>query len=273
MFTKSSRRILCFFLTILMVVGICLFLGTTIVRATLCSPVYMEKFLSSSKITTYNDDAFKQKISLLSENSGIPVRVFEASDNVGGYSETVVERFYNGNDTTMLTKNKITVYENLIIEFLEGNNESYDSAFVHNTAIKAAEIYAECYGVKNTEFFKEFIDNTVSSYGKLVSLGLVIVLISFLLILSLFDNKKKSYRYYLSAFTAAGLSFVFTGAICLILGIGKGAVITPSVYSDAIFKSINVMFLIHIAVGLVVVVFSTIAALKSNKLIKHHSKF
>ena len=69
------------------------------------------------------------------------------------------------------------------------------------------------------------------------------------------------------------MSFVFTGAICLILGIGKGAVITPSVYSDAIFKSINVMFLIHLAVGLVVVVFSTIAALKSNKLIKHHSKF
>lgn len=91
MFTKSSRRILCFFLTILMVVGICLFSATTIVRATLCSPVYMEKFLSSSKITAYNDDAFKQKISLLSENSGIPVRVFEASDNVGGYSETVVE--------------------------------------------------------------------------------------------------------------------------------------------------------------------------------------
>lgn len=273
MFTKSSRRILCFFLTILMVVGICFFSAATIVRATLCSPVYMDKFLSSGKITAYNDEAFKQKISLLSENSGIPVRVFEASDNVGGYSETVVERFYNGNDTTMFTKNKITVYENLIIEFLEGNNEEYNSDFVHNTAIKAAKIYADCYGVKNTEFFKEFFDNTISSYGKLSSAGLVIVLISFLMILSLFDNKKKSYRYYLSAFTAAGLSLVFTGAVCLILGIGKGAVITPSVYSDAIFKSISVMFLIQIAVGMVFVVFSTIAALKSNRLIRHSRKF
>lgn len=268
MFTKSSRRILCFFLTFLMVVGICLFSSATIVRATLCSPVYMDKFLSSSKITDYNNENFMQKISLLSENSGIPVRVFEASDNVGGYSETVVERFYNGNDTTMLTKNKITVYEKLIVEFLEGNDEKYDAEFVHNTAVKAAEIYADCYGVKNTEFFKEFIDNTISSYGKLSSAGLVIVLVSFLMILSLFDNKKKSYRYYLSAFTAAGLALVFTAAVCLILGIGKGAVITPSVYSDAIFKSINVVFLIQIAEGLVFVVLSTIASLKSNRLIK-----
>lgn len=268
MFTKSSRRILCFFLTFLMVVGICLFSAATIVRATLCSPVYMDKFLSASKITDYNNENFKQKISLLSENSGIPVRVFEASDNVGGYSETVVERFYKGNDTSMLTKNKITVYEKLIIEFLEGNEEKYDEAFVHNTAIRAAEIYAECYGIKDIAYFKEFIDNTVNSYGKLASAGLVIILISFLLILVMFENNKKAYKNYLSAFTAAGLSFVFTGVICLIAGVGKGAAISPSVYSDAIFKSINFMFLIQIAVGLVLVVLSTISLLKLNRLIK-----
>lgn len=273
MFTKSSRRVLCFFLTFLMVVGISLFSAATIVRATLCSPIYMSKFLSSSKITDYNDEAFKQKIALLSENSGIPVRVFEASDNVGGYSETVVERFYNGNDTTMYTKNKITVYESLIIEFLDGNGEKYDAELVHNTAVEAAKIYADCYGVKNVGLLKEFVDSVIGSYGKLASAGLVITLVSFLLILSLFENKKKTHRYYLSAVTASGLSFILTGIICLISGVGQGAVITPSVYSDAIFKSINVMFIISIVVGLAFVIPSTIAALKSSRLIKHRSKF
>lgn len=269
MVTKSSRKVLCFFLTVLMVVGICILSASTLVRATLCSPVYMNNFLSSDEITAYCDDVFEQRISLLAENSGIPVRVFDASDNVGGYSETVVERFYNENDTTMLTKNKITVYENLIIEFLEGNNEEYDASLVHNTALKAAEIYADCYGVKNIELFREFVNNCIDSYGKLASAGLVVMLISFLLILSLHDNKKRTLKYYSSAFTSAGLSFVFTGIACLVFKVGKGAEITPAIYGDAIFKSINVMFLALIALGLVLVTASTIFSLKSNKLIRN----
>lgn len=270
MFTKSSRRILCFFLTLLMVSGICLVSAATIVRITLCSPVYMDKFLSSAEITAYCDDVFEQRISLLAENSGIPVRVFDASKNAGGYSETVVERFYKKNDTTMFTKDKITVYENLIIEFLEGNNEKYDASLVHNTALKAAAIYADCYGIKNTEAFSEFVNNTISSYGKLSSAGLVIILIPFLLILSLHENKKKTQKYFSSAFAAAGLSFIFISIGCLIFKVGKGAVIAPSVYNDAIFKSINVMFLMQTAIGLVLTAVSTIASLKSNRLMRKH---
>ena len=269
MLTKSSRRILCFFLTLLMTIGICLLSAATIVRATLCSPVYMDRFLSSPEVKAYCDDIFEQRISLLAENSGIPVRVFEASNNVGGYEETVVERFYNNNDTTMFTKNKISVYENLIIEFLEGNNEKYDASLVHNTALSAAEIYADSYGVKNTEAFREFIDNTINSYGRLSSSGLAVMLISFLLILSLHDNKKKTKKYFSSAFTSAGLSFIFTGIACLIFKVGKGAVITPDIYNDAVFKSINFMFLIQIAAGVIIVTTSTIFSLKSNKLIRN----
>lgn len=262
MFTKSSRKTLCFFLTFLMVVGICLFSAATLVRATLCSPRYMNRFMSSAKITEYCDDVFEQRIALLSENSGIPVRVFDASENVGGYSETVVERFYKGNDTSMLTKDRVTVYENLIVEFLDGNGEKYDAELVHNTAVKAANIYADCYGVKNVDAFRQFVRETNGSYGKLSSAGLVMVLVSFLLMISMFNNKKKALRYFSSAFTSAGLSFIFIGIACLIFGIGKGGVITPVVYSDAIFKSINVMLIVQIAIGVVFTAISTVFSLR-----------
>lgn len=272
MFTKSSRKSLCFFLTFLMVVGISLFFASTFVRATLCSPKYMERFLTSSEITQYCDDVFEQRIALLSENSQIPVRVFAASDNIGGYSETIVDKFYNGSDTSMLTKDKINVYESLIIEFLDGNGETYDDELVHNTAVKAAEIYADCYGVQNIEPLRQFVNDTISYYGKLSSAGLVIVLISFLLMLALFNNKKKAFMYFSSALSATGLSFIFVGLICLIFGVGKGGVITPAVYSDAIFKSINVMLIALVLIGAVLTVLSTMAALRLNKQLRKSSK-
>lgn len=265
MFTKSSRKTLCFFLTFLMVIGICLFASSTLVRSTICSPKYMGRFLSSNQITEYCDNAFEQRIALLAENSGIPVRVFDASENVGSYTETVVERFYRGSDTSMLTKDKIDVYEKLIIEFLDGNDETYDRDLVHNTAVQAAEIYADCYGVQNIDSFRQFVNDTKNYYGKLSSSGLILVLTSFLLIISMFDNKKKAFMYFLSAFSAAGLSLVFIGIACLIFGIGKGGVITPEVYCDAIFKSINVMLIINILLGAILVAFSTMFSLKLNE--------
>lgn len=268
MFTKSSRKALCFSLTVVMVIGICLFFASTLVRSTLCSPSYMNHFLSSGQVTEYCDDVFEQRIALLSENSQIPVRVFNASGNAGGYSETVIEKFYNGSDTSMFTKDRITIYENLIIEFLDGNGEKYDKELVHNTAVEAAEIYADCYGVRNIEPLRQFINDTISCYGKISSAGLIIILISFLLIISMFDNKKKALIYFSSAFSAAGLSFVLIGVLCLIFGIGKGGTITPTVYSDAIFKSINVMLVSQVVIGLVFVTASTITTLKLSREIK-----
>lgn len=268
MFTKSSRKLVCFLLSLLMVFGLCVFSGVTLVRATLCNQNYMDLFMSSKKVVHYCDNAYNERIALLAENSAIPIRVFEATKNVSGYSETVASRFYSGSDTTIFTQDKIDTYEKLIKEYLDGNDMRYDEGQVHNTAVKAAEIYADSYGMKNLSVFKDFVDKVINGYGRISSIGLAVVLIAAALIFIMYSDSKKTVKYYISAFSATGLSFIFIGICAWLASVGKGAAITPEIYSKAIFSSVNCMLAILIFTGIVVTAFSTIAALRQNKLTK-----
>lgn len=268
MFIKSSRKLLCFFLVLIMVIGVSLFAAPTLVRATLCSQSYMSLFLETKSIKSYCDQSYNDRIALLAENSGIPIRVFEVAENIEGYSENALERFYSNYDTTIFTQDKIDTYQTLITEYLDGNDISYNQELVHNTAVKAAEIYADCYGLKNTETFKTFVDDVNASYGKIASIGLVLALAAVLMILVLHSNKKKAVKYYLGALSATGLSFILVGIFCLVFRTGKGARITPAVYGNAIFGAISFMFVILILTGIILTAIATIAALYNNKLLK-----
>lgn len=272
MLFKSSRSLLCFFLVFIMVIGIDMFAAPTLVRSTLCSQSYMSLFLETKSIKNYCNNSYKDRMALLAENSGIPIRVFDVAENMEGYSENAIERFYNGYNTEIFTQDKIDTYEKLIIEYLDGNNISYNKEQVHNTAIKAAEIYSDCYGLKNTETFKMFVDNVNSSYGRIASIGLVIALAALLMILILHNDKKKTVKYYTGAFSAAGLSFIFIGVFCLIFKIGKSAQITPDIYSNAVFNAISVMFVLLILTGIIITAVSTIAAMKNSKLLNKKSR-
>ena len=266
MFTKSSRKLICFLLSLLMVVGLCIFSGATLLRSTLCYQNYMERFISSEKVVNYCNTAYNDRIAVLAENSGIPLRVFEATENVSGYSETVASRFYSGSDTTMFTQDKIETYEKLIKEYLDGNDIQYDENQVYNTAVKAAEIYADSYGLKNLSVFKSFVDEVIGGYGRVSSMGLSIVMIAAALIFVMYSDNKKTVKYYTSSFTATGLSFVFIGLGSLIASLGKSGVITPVVYSKAIFSAVNCMFVILILTGVVITAVSTVVTLRQNKL-------
>lgn len=266
MFTKSSRKLICFLLSLLMVVGLCIFSGATLLRSTLCYQNYMERFISSEKVVNYCNTAYNERIAILAENSGIPLRVFEATENVGGYSETVTSRFYSGSDTTMFTQDRIETYEKLIKEYLDGNALQYNENQVHNTAVKAAEIYADSYGLKNLSVFKSFVDDVVDGYGRVSSTGLSITMIAAALIFVMYSDNKKTVKYYTSSFTATGLSFIFIGIASLVTSLGKSSVITPVVYSKAIFSAVNCMFVILILTGVVITAVSTVVTLRQNKL-------
>lgn len=268
MSTKSSRKALCFLLALMMVVGSVLFLSSTVIRGTLCSQRYMEYFVSSRKVSAYCNDVYAQRIAVLADNSGIPTRVFEGVEGIAGYNETVVSRFFTGSDTTVFTQDRIDSYEKLIKEYLDGNEIVYSEENVHNTAVEAAKIYADSFGIKNTDTFKDFVDRVDFLYGKLSSAGITITLVGIVLIFILFTEKKKARIYYSSAFAATGLSCVFIGVFSLIFGIGKGGVITPSVYEKALFSAINGMFLIFIAIGVIITAVSVINSLKLHKLTK-----
>lgn len=259
----TSRKLLCALLSAVITMGAVLFISSTLVNTTICSHSYMSKFVETSRINSYCHDIYNQRIELLAENSNIPIRVFEIAQEVDGYSESAIDRFFNGSDTTIYTNERIDTYEAMIKEYLDGNNISYNETAVRNTAVKAAEIYSDSFGLKNIDSLRLFVNNAKASYGRLSSFGLMMIFVPVLLIFALFKTKKKAVDYYLTSAAATGITMIFVSAVCLIAGIGKHIRITPIVYQDALFTAINVMLAAALVLGVIITAVSITLAYKS----------
>ncbi len=258
----SSRKLLCAMLSAVITIGSILLISSILINATICSHPYVSKFVETSKINDYCHEVYNERIALLAENSNIPIRVFEIAQEIDGYSESALDRFFNGSDTTIYTNERIDTYEAMIKEYLDGNNQSYDETAVHNTAVKAAEIYSDCFGLKNIDSLRLFVNNARACYGRLTSFGLMMIFVPMLIIFMLFTIKKKAADYYLMSASATGLTMIFVSVICLISGVGKNISITPDVYQSAIFSAINVMLAAAIVLGAVITAAAIVLAHK-----------
>lgn len=256
---RSSRKLLCILLSATITVGAVMFFSATLIRGTICSEKYMLKFTQTSSLEKYCYDTYNERIALLAENSSIPVRVFEIAESVDGYKDSAVERFFNGGNTEIYTAERINTYESLIIEYLDGVGQKYDETAVHNTAVKAAEIYSDSFGIKNVEYIRSFVNNTKEIYPKVVSIGFMLILVPSLLCVSVFTKKSRSIKYFHMAASATGISMVFISIISLVSGISTKLSITPIVYQRSISNAITVMLVLGLMLG-IVITFTAVSA-------------
>lgn len=257
---RSSRRLLCTLLSIIITVGAVMFLCATLIRGTLCNEKYMLKFLQNDTIEQYCYDTYNERISLLAENSGIPIRVFEVAENKSGYNESAVERFFSGGKTEIYTVDKINTYESLIKEYLDGVGQAYDETAVHNTAEKAAIIYSESFGIKNAEALRNFVNNTKEIYPKFVSVSFMLILIPSLLCVFMFTKKNRSLKYFYMSASSTGISMILISFICLISRVGKGLSITPVMYQRGISNAVTVMLVSALILGIIITFFAVSSA-------------
>ena len=260
---RGSRQLLCSMLSVVITIGAVLLVCSTLIHATLCSRMYMSQFVATDKINSYCHEVYNKRILLLAENSNIPIRVFDVAYGIDGYSESALDRFFNGNDTEIYTNDRIETYEAMIKEYLEGTEQVYDEAAVHNTAVKAAEIYSDCFGLKNIDSLRLFVNNAKSNYSRLSSFALLMIFVPVLLIFALFTTKKKALDYYCMAGASTGFALIFVSVICLIAGVGKSFSITPEIYQNAVFLAINIMLAAALLIGVAIATASIVLAYKT----------
>ncbi|MCM1114061.1 MAG: hypothetical protein NC397_01035 [Clostridium sp.] len=264
----GSRNILCFFLSLIIAAGASLFVGSVLVNI-VCSNGYMSLFFNASDVNEYCDKVYSDRIAVLADNSNIPVNVFERAEGMVNNNENAVDRFFSNSDTSLYLNERIQAYEELCKEYLVGNEIKFDEAAVHNTAVKAAEIYAESYGIQNADALKDFVSSINEDAAKVSSNGLVMILAATLVILFLFNDKKKSLRYFSSAITAAGITCIIVGLAGKFI-ILKNVEIAPVVYGTALDKAIGVMCFLFILVG---VVMTALSVYESYRLIVKKSAY
>ncbi|MGN1328201.1 MAG: hypothetical protein ACI4V4_00710 [Eubacterium sp.] len=250
---KSTRKILSVIFIFIIAVGGCLFTGTLTLRCTVCSERYVQRYFNSDKVMQQCQTNFDSRIEALAERSGIPVRAFEAVVNFDEIkSDSPVKRLFGGHDTTLYTKDSVDRFEQLCTEYLEGNSIKYDKALVHNAADEAARIYADCFGMKNTDGLIILISTFNDNFEMLLSISLFMMLFPIVLLLLVYNKSKDILLNVSSAFITEGITLVFTGAAGLLLKWGVFD-IYPLIYAQATSSVIRSVFVILMIIGGVIV--------------------
>ncbi|MDD6728727.1 MAG: hypothetical protein PUE08_05865 [Eubacteriales bacterium] len=266
---KATRKILSVICIVIIAAGGCLCASATAVKTTLCSESYMQKHLTSDKVMAQCKKNFDDRIEALAVKSSIPVRAFEAVSNFSEItSDSPVRRLFDGHDTTLYTKDTIEKFEQLCTEYLDGNSIKYDKKLVHNTADEAAKIYADCYGLKNTDGLAAFIYNFNDNYESIVSVSFLMMILPVVLIFLLYKRPSDVMLRVFSAFTAEGITLIFTGAMCLILKLGRSPNIYPLIYAQAVgnvFKSVFVFMMIAGFIIAALSICANVAVFKKRK--------
>lgn len=263
----KARKIISLLLSVLIVTGGILFSGAEIIKYTLCNKNYMSITFSSKSVYNECVDNFKNRIEVISAKSSIPSRVFEAvlENNIPS-SNTAVLRLFAGDDSTLYSGNLVEVFENLCIEYLKGNNISYDKNIIHSTAVYAAEVFSDCFGIKNAGSAIAFADKVNRSYSKYASVGMLFIIFSVAMMLIIFSQKSDLKRALYSAFTALGLSLALIGISGLIFNVGCSPMLSPQLYANALSVSVKGAFALSAVLGVIITALSFFGSFKQYKL-------
>lgn len=197
----------------------------------------------------------------LALKSGIPARVFRNIENETSVENTLrssVHNFYNHIDTEAAKSTKAEYFYNLCVEYLEGNNLTYNKQDIENTAYEAAEIYENCLGLSNTEHLIDFADG-VQNDAPRAALGLLVsafVLGAFFFVL--YKSKNRALSYISTSVSVSGVTLAFISVISLIFKVGTHFAMTPSAYYNAMCSVIRLFYLLLFAVGALLVLIGTV---------------
>lgn len=247
---KAARNFLSFLLCVIIVMGGMVSVSEVVAHYTICSPRYARHQLSAD-IIQQNKKSFEERIDALEAKSGIPARVFTAVYNVDTLNNAIVDSVYAGKDTTLYSIERIDEFEKYCKEYLDGNEIKYNDEYVHQTAIEAARIYSECFGIDNAEAIYSVVERINAQYQTNLSFGLMLMVLAGVMLIVLFSKGKDVIKRVFAALSSLGFALAFGSVGCLIAGIGQHALVYPSVYENVINRSVTGAFVICIAIGFV----------------------
>lgn len=264
---RKARKILSFILSVVVVIGGILFTGAEIVKYTLCNETYMSKTFASGSVHEQCVENFKSRISVISAKSNIPERVFEAVlENNMPASNTAVLRVFASDNSTLYSDDLVERFEALCLEYFNGNEISYDKDMVHSTAVYAAEVFSDCFGIKNTGEAMAFVEKVDKSHGKYASAGLLLIVLPMALILIMFSKKGDAQRALCSAFTALGVALVLIGLSGIIFNVGANPMLAPRLYADSLSLSVKGAFAVSIVIGILIAAPSVIGSVMQYRI-------
>lgn len=258
---RKSRSAVSLLITLLLSLVVSSAVGAVMINVTFASSSFMEKRFVTKSLADECESQLDLQVEALALKSGIPARVFRNIENETSVENTLrssVHSFYNHIDTEAAKATKAEYFYNLCIEYLDGNNLTYNKRDIENTANEAAEIYENCLGLSNTEHLIDFADS-VQADAPRASLGLLVsafVLGVFFFVI--YKNKNRAFSYIATSVSVSGVTLVFVSLISLVFRVGMHFAMSPAAHYNAMCSVIRLFYLLVLAVGALFILIGTV---------------
>lgn len=258
---RKSRSVISLLVTLLFSVSLTCALTAVFINITFASSSFMEKRFVTKNLVQECEAQLDLQFEVLSVKSGIPARVFKNIENetsVENALKSSVHSVYSHIDTQAAKDTKAQYFYNLCIEYLDGNNLSYNKQDIENSAAEAADIYDKCLGMSNTEHLIDFVDG-VKLNAPSAALGLFAWMFIFgALFFVIYKNKKRAFSYVSTGISVSGVTFVLVSAVSLIFKISTRFAMTPAAHYYAMCSVIRLFFIIIFAAGMLLILVGTV---------------
>lgn len=258
---RKSRSAVSLLITLLLSFALSCAVGTIMVNSTFASSSFMEKRFVTKKLAEECEAQLDLQFEALALKSGIPARVFRNIENETSVENTLrssVHNFYSHIDTEAAKATKAEYFYNLCVEYLEGNNLTYNQQDVSNAAHEAAEIYENCLGISNTEHLIDFAD-AVQANSPRAALGLFVsAFVLGSLFFVMYKSKNRAFSYVSASVSVSGVTLVLISAVSLIFKVGTHFAMAPAAHYYAMCSVIRLFYLLLLAVGTLLVLIGTV---------------
>lgn len=265
---KNTRTILSILAFIIICASTVLGLASSVFSVTFASQGFLAKHLATQKIVEECNQQLHYKYEALSEEAGIPSRVFETV--IKDYSTrdnlTLAASYVFTEESSLLySEERVEYFNNLCTEYLDGNGIKYNRAEVRRAADKAAVIYSETVGIHNTHEIKEHINEFKNNCERAVSSSIIAIIISAVMLFILYSKKRYASSYIAGGIAGGGVAVVIGSLLSLIFGVGKHLGITPEIYQSGVLSMIRIYFLCLALTGCVIILLASVVPVIINK--------
>ena len=240
------RRILSYFLAIIVAVSVSISLMSGIDFLTVGNKQFYVKTFATQKLADECNSQLTEKYKALSAKSNLPLDIFDSVKVKFDTKESLVQAVnyvFDENDEALKNGSRYSYFESTINEYINANDIKMSKQSIELVSLEAEQIYSDTVGIHNLGFLQKTVAEHNSSSLHWLSACLVIIAFSAFLLAYIYKKNIKSALYFASGFMAGSIGVIVSSLVMWLAKIKTQFDVSPDIWAKT-FSDMAVKILV-----------------------------
>lgn len=259
----KSRKILSYFLAVIIAVSVTVALVSGIDCLTVGNKQFYVKALATQKLADECDRQLARKYATLSAKSNLPLDVFDSVKRKFDTRESLaqaVDYVFDENDEALKNGSRYAYFDKTINEYIGANNIKMSKQSIDLVSSEAQQIYSDTVGIHNLKFLQTVVVERNLASVRCLSVCLIIIAFSAFLLIYVYEKNIKSASYFASGIMAGSVGTIVSSLVMWLAKIKTEFVASPDIwatnFSDMVIKILGIRLIVGaVVLGLSIALF------------------